>query len=216
MKGRSRGTCLVLAAQDIEGLREAAGERLANELVAQLSNKALLRQESDHSAEWASRQLGKFESIEYFASDSGTLTQSLSGQRVVRDAVMASEFFQIRPSSRKNGVTGYFISPGRGAYRGTVPGDDIQKVVVSEAVEKTHQMVFRPETEQWIRRWQEEDIVRLNLKKRIKQPAQKANLLKQKKQKIEGVSFAESNLQFGRRFTKRICREAATSVFHIV
>ena len=34
VKGRSRGVALVLAFQDIEGLREAAGERIANELVA--------------------------------------------------------------------------------------------------------------------------------------------------------------------------------------
>ena len=61
VKGRSRGVALMLAFQDIEGLREAAGERLANEIVSQMSHKALLRAESGgHSklcikAMWAVR-----------------------------------------------------------------------------------------------------------------------------------------------------------------
>lgn len=50
VKGRSRGARLVLAFQDIEGFREAAGTRIANEIIAQCSHKALLRMESDESA----------------------------------------------------------------------------------------------------------------------------------------------------------------------
>ncbi len=95
VKGRSRGVALVLAFQDIEGLREAAGERLANEIVSQMSHKALLRAESDGTAQFASKLCGQFETIEYFESDSSSLSQSVSAQRVVRDAVLPSEFFQI-------------------------------------------------------------------------------------------------------------------------
>jgi len=172
VKGRSRGCCLVIAFQDMEGLREAAGERIANELVAQLSNKALLRMESDGSASWASKQLGQFETIEYFSSDSHH-SQSLSGQRVVRDAVMTSEFFQIKPASFENGVTGFFTSPGRGAYRGTVPGIEIQPVVVSAETESKHSMAYRPEADQWLIPWTETDELRLALIREVEKEASK-------------------------------------------
>ena len=162
VKGRSKGVALVLAFQDIEGLREAAGERLANELVAQMSHKALLRMESDGSAAWASKQLGQFETIEYFSSESGS-NQSLSAQRVIRDSVLPSEFFQIPPTSRDNGLTGYFLSPGSGAYRGTIQGEDIQPVVVSETEEESFHQVLRPESHQWISGWEESDRERLGL-----------------------------------------------------
>jgi len=189
VKGRSRGCCLVIAFQDMEGLREAAGERIANELVAQLSNKALLRMESDGSASWASKQLGQFETIEYFSSDSYQ-SQSLSGQRVVRDAVMASEFFQIKPASYENGVTGFFISPGKGAYRGTVPGSDIQTVVVSAKTESLHSMSYRPEADQWLVPWTDADELRLMLVRDAEQGATKSRAkLKLKTRVKDGASL---------------------------
>ena len=163
VKGRSRGVCLTLAFQDIEGLREAAGERLANELVAQMSNKAYLRMESDGSASFASKQLGQFESIEYFTADNSGLTQSVSGQRVLKDSVLPSEFLQIPPTNPKNGLTGYFVSPGRAPYRGTVSPGDVQPVVVSEEKERILCLKLRPETDQWIRQWTRKDRERLSL-----------------------------------------------------
>ena len=163
VKGRSRGVCLALAFQDTEGLREAASPRLADELIAQMSNKAFLRQESEASATFCSKQLGQAEVLQYFASDNSGLTQSVSGQRVVRDAVLPSEFLQIPPSSPANGITGYFVSPGQVPYRGTIPGQDVQPVVTSEDVERRYGMVLRPETDQWLREWTPKDRERLSL-----------------------------------------------------
>lgn len=192
VKGRSKGIALVLAFQDIEGLREAAGERLANELVAQLSNKALLRQESDGSAKWASAQLGQFESIEYFSSDSSSLSQSISAQRVVRDSVLASEFFQIKPASPENGLSGYFITPGGGAYRGTVPSRDVAEVVVSEVSEKIHEQVLRPESDQWMKPWSEARRQRLRLHKVLE--IEKAKPTKQRRAGAKNASLDSESL----------------------
>ena len=119
--------------------------------------------ESDGSATWASKQLGQFESIEYFLSDNSALNQTVSGQRVVRDAVLASEFYEIKPSSRENGVTGFFISPGRSAYRGTISGNDIQTIVVDSKNELKYQIMYRPESDQWLKSWSGYDAVRLGL-----------------------------------------------------
>ena len=163
VKGRSRGVALVLAFQDIEGLREACGQRVANELVAQLSNKALLRAESDATATWSSKQIGQAEVLEHHTSDSSGMRRSVSAQRVVRDAVLASEFFNIPPTSRENGLTGYFLSPHFGAQRVTIPGADITPVVVSEKDEARFAIELRPESDQWLREWQPKDRERLGL-----------------------------------------------------
>lgn len=164
VKGRSRGVCLVVAFQDIEGLREAAGERVANELVAQLSNKALLRAESDGTASWESKQIGQAEVLEHHTSDSSGFRQSISAQRVVRDAVLPSEFFNIPPSSPENGVTGYFLSPHFGAQKVTIPGYDIEPVVVPEEVEEHYAITLQPESSQWLTNWGLNDRERLSLK----------------------------------------------------
>ena len=172
VKLRSKGVSLVLSFQDIEGMREAAGERVANELVAQMSHKALLRMESDGSSAWAAKQLGQFEAIEYFASESSS-TRSISAQRVVRDSVLASEFYQIIPASKKNGVTGYFISPGQTAYRGTVAGNELQPIVV---VESQVQSRFRSEFDQWLNELTAHDLSRLSLNIHRELPPEKKRL----------------------------------------
>ena len=167
VKGRSRGASIVLSFQDMEGFREAAGPRIANEIVAQCSNKALLRQESDESASWASKCLGQFETIEVFRSDgsNGTgltaMSQNVSEQRVLKDTVLPSEFFGIPVTNRVNGLTGYFLSPTDGAYRFTISPVEIENVVVSARDEERHAIRYRPEADQWIRPWTDEDQRRL-------------------------------------------------------
>ena len=165
VKGRSRGACLVLGFQDIEGFREVAGPRLANEIIAQCSHKAILRMESQESAKWASEQLGGFETIEVFRSESGELgkRQSVSEQRVLKDAVLPSEFYSIPVTSKENGLTGYFLSPEFGAVRGTVRGDELQQIVVSGALDSRFGFCARPDCDQVFRPWTDEDRRKLGL-----------------------------------------------------
>jgi type IV secretory pathway TraG/TraD family ATPase VirD4 len=113
VKGRSRGACLVLAFQDIDGFREAAGPRIANEIIAQCSRKALLRMESDESARWGSRLIGQYETLDIMQSKQGGLLggASHSEHATKRDAVLPSEFYLIPPTTPQNGLHGYFLTP---------------------------------------------------------------------------------------------------------
>lgn len=63
-KGRSKGVCIVLGFQDIEGMRDAYGKERANEIVAMCANKAVLRLESPETAEWAGKIFGEYEQYE--------------------------------------------------------------------------------------------------------------------------------------------------------
>lgn len=135
VKGRSRGACLVLAFQDIDGFREAAGSRIANEIIAQCSHKALLRMESDQSAQWASRVIGQYETLDLMQSKQGGLFGnggSQSEQAAKRDAVLSSEFYLIPATNRTNGLTGYFLSPSTGAVKVRISSSDISPVIPND------------------------------------------------------------------------------------
>ena len=167
VKGRSRGAAIVLAFQDIDGFKEAAGERIANEIVAQCSNKALLRMESEGSAAWASKTLGQYETIEAFRSENQSgWFQSISEQRVQRDAVLASEFFGIPVTNAANGLTGYFVTSEDGAYRGTISGRDLMRFApdAAESVSVRSQITDQC---QWLADWEMADFRRLSLEQEI-------------------------------------------------
>jgi len=169
VKGRSRGAAIAISFQDVDGFREACGSpRIANEIIAQCSNKALLRLEGDETASLASKLLGQFETIEVFQSDNSSgMSRNVSEQRVVKDSVLASEFYNIPVTNRENGLTGYFITPTSGAYRGTVPSADIGQVVVGDEQERRHAIQYRPETDQWLRHWTAKDRERLSLERLV-------------------------------------------------
>ncbi len=164
VKGRSRGACLVLAFQDIEGFREAAGSRIAHELVAQCSHKALLRLESEESASWASKLLGQHEVLEHFRSTpSGKLAAGSSTEHLSRrDAVLPSEFYMLPTTSRKNGLTGFFVSPAIGALRGWISPVDLRSVV-PDGGNSEGEFVPRNESDQSLTPWTDGDLNRLRL-----------------------------------------------------
>lgn len=164
VKGRSKGAALVLAFQDVEGLKEAAGERIANEIIAQCSHIALLRQASAESAKWASSVLGQQETLEAFYSENITgMSRSISEQRVQKDAVLAAEFCRLPVTNRVNGLTGYFVAPEWGAWKGTIRGDELQRIIVTEQQEWRAAPTVRPEADQWLRPWTRSDEERLAL-----------------------------------------------------
>ena len=164
VKGRSRGAAIVIAFQDIDGFKEAAGERIANEIVAQCSNKALLRMESEASATWASKTVGQYETIESFRSETQSgWFQNISEQRVQRDAVLASEFFGIPITNPTNGLTGYFITSEDGAYRGTIPGRDLANFGSNDPNSESTTS-FQDQC-QWLADWEEADFRRLEIKR---------------------------------------------------
>lgn len=67
--GRSKGACVVLGFQDIEGMRDAFGKERANELVGQAANKIILNINSPETAKWASELFGSYEFIEEETSE---------------------------------------------------------------------------------------------------------------------------------------------------
>lgn len=128
VKGRSKGACVVLGFQDIEGMEEAYGEKMAHVIVGMCTTKAYLRTESERTADWASRTLGEVE--EFISTTSHTRPRQFLGgagstttaeQLMTRRAVLPSEFLTLPPASLKDGLTGYYDTAGIGAFRHWYP-----------------------------------------------------------------------------------------------
>ena len=142
-KGRSKGASVILGFQDIEGLRDVYGHDIADELVGQCANKALLRVGSPETARWASALLGDREVLEIRSStsesessghsdakgmftdssrhpgsvSSGKTTNTSTSEQITnREIVLKSEFLDL-PFPGPEGFYGYFIIPAVGAYK---------------------------------------------------------------------------------------------------
>lgn len=171
-KGRSKGACIALGFQAIEGMREVYGDNVASEITGLCNNKAILLLESPPSAQWASELFGKTELID--RRESVTRTQSsrialpgrnrsISEQRLTTDSVLASEIMTLPPASPENGLYGFFLTRERGAYRDRVPWGKIAPMK-RKGAENRANFLPRPGEEQYLREWDITDYERVGIK----------------------------------------------------
>lgn len=110
-KGRSKGASVVLSFQDIDGLRAVYGQELANEIVANCNNVALLRTNSASTAEWAADMFGRFLITEADTTEGmsgGTVSSSTTRRITERSPVQPGDFLYLPLPSKENGLVGYF------------------------------------------------------------------------------------------------------------
>lgn len=129
-KGRSKGACIVLGFQDIEGLHSVYGEDEANEIIGQCSHYAIFRLQSPATAEWASNLFGVSEVLEEFTdvsvgqsysfTEQGFEVSTTSGhsseasRRIAfrdKKEILAAQFLYIKPVNRQHGLFGWYKSP---------------------------------------------------------------------------------------------------------
>lgn len=173
-KGRSKGACIALGFQAIEGMREVYGDNVASEITGLCNNKAILLLESPPSAQWASELFGKAELIDRRESISRNQQQgrwsllpgrnrSISEQRLTTDSVLASEIMTLPPASPENGLQGFFITRERGAYRQTVTWGKMAPMT-RRGIKDEANFLPRPGEQQYLREWDFADHVRLGIK----------------------------------------------------
>ena len=167
--GRSKGVCVCLGFQDIEGLREVYGERLANEMLGQCSNKAVLRLESASTAAWAAGHFGQREVLEESTSAGANLAgmrRSISSSMSLAirktENVLPSEFLDIPPTNPRNGLTGYYQTPYTGAFRRTLSGPWLA-ARLQEPDQRLPNQQHRREADQYLPLWTVADRERLCL-----------------------------------------------------
>jgi len=168
-KGRSKGVSVILGFQDIEGLHEVYGTKVANELTGQCGNKAILKLNSPETAKWASSLFGEREVFECRESKShvsakhgGSSGVTTSEQLVNRKLILDSQFLQLPATTEENGLCGYYISPYLGAYRTKLSGEWIKKSL-KPSDSRVPNSIARPSTQQELKPWGDEDFERVGL-----------------------------------------------------
>ncbi len=180
-KGRSKGACITVGFQDIEGLSAAMKDsRVAHEIVGLCANKAVLRLDSAETARWAAAMFGDQE-IEQkrVSTNSGTSTQEGMGSRSStststseqwinskRQAVLPSEFLDLPPVEKSGALHGYYIVPSVGTYTASIKmsGEDSILEGMHKVSEDVPGYLEKPKEDQYLRLWDEKDLKRLGLK----------------------------------------------------
>jgi type IV secretory pathway TraG/TraD family ATPase VirD4 len=162
LRGRSKGACVVLGFQDIDGLKDVYGEHQAQELVGQCAYKAILRLESPTTAEWASRHFGARERVVRRQSQSVTMgqgfgTQSgLNEQLEKTEIVLPIQLLRIPPPLQGR-LTGYYLTPVA-HYENTVAFGSLLQGRAPDVA-----FAPRDEADQYLEPWTTDDLDRLRL-----------------------------------------------------
>jgi type IV secretory pathway TraG/TraD family ATPase VirD4 len=165
-KSRSKGVCVVLGFQDIDGLRSVYGAEIANEITGQCQNIAILQVSNPTTAEWASQLFGKTlmqdQGISANFNTGGEQTRGISYSLSERGTVFTGELIFMPKTNEQNGLTGYYRIPGRTkeeGYRVTLQWNEI----VDYMIDKTNEPDFlpRPTSEHYLKPWDDTDWKRL-------------------------------------------------------
>lgn len=112
-KGRSKGACVVIGVQDVEGLRAEYGKEQANEIIGQCNTVAVLRIVNPDTAEWASGLFGQ--SVQEVGSSSVSVGETYQKTEQfttdLRPRVPTCHFFDLPPASPQAGLHGFFFGP---------------------------------------------------------------------------------------------------------
>jgi hypothetical protein len=126
LKGRSKGCCIVIGFQDIDGVRLTYGEKEGNQIIAMCSYRWFGKIDSDVTQVWASNQLGTKEIEEPTKSiqnDRGNQKTSTQYAKRIVPVVIPSDFGTFpKADFSVNGVPGWYLMPNPiGAFEYTIP-----------------------------------------------------------------------------------------------
>jgi type IV secretory pathway TraG/TraD family ATPase VirD4 len=110
LKGRSLGLHVVLAFQDIQGIRHVYGELVADEMIGQCLNIALLRMGNPATQTWAASVVG--ESLRRENSGKPLIGMAPLPPITYQPIVNSSIFRKLPMPTKTSGISGVFITGG--------------------------------------------------------------------------------------------------------
>jgi hypothetical protein len=135
LMGRAKGVSVILAAQDIEAMRQEYGQKVADSLLAQCGNTAVFALESPETCEYFASIFGTHEARERQPTTDGkTMAEVLKpraenlyrpGELREHKNLLASEFSNLRRPADTGLISGYFITGGLGAHTAAYPFADL-------------------------------------------------------------------------------------------
>lgn len=171
VEGRSKGACVVLGFQDIEGMKHVHTPHLANELIGQAHNVCITKLVNPETAAHASQRFGEYEEYEedesITESRGGGRSRTVSRKRVKRQAVMPSELMSIPMPSPESGLTFYAITATLEAYFDTMPGKAVASMLCPANADPARGGMANsepvPAERQKLRPWDAADYARLGM-----------------------------------------------------
>lgn len=121
-EGRSKGVCVVLGFQALEGLHDAFGKDKANDFLAQVTHKLILRVNSPDTAEWASKLFGKCEFLEDETGESKGTTKTSGKTTTETKGTSESTTDGTTKGNSKGDTTGRTTGTTTGTSHGTSSG----------------------------------------------------------------------------------------------
>ncbi|MCY2966467.1 MAG: type IV secretion system DNA-binding domain-containing protein [Planctomycetota bacterium] len=160
-KGRSKGAAVVLALQSVSGLRDQRmyGPHFTDEILGQIGNRFFGRLECPATADWASRLIGDQEVVQLSHSSTSSShgsSSTTSRSSAIRRAILPSEFMSIPPTSREDGVTGYFLLRREGCFLANFSGDTVFQDWLEPNLPSVPDFVPREITAQYLAPWKGE------------------------------------------------------------
>ena len=172
-RGRSKGMCVVLGFQDVEGMRAVYSELEADSLIGQCEHKALLRVASPATAEWAASVVSDYEVFPWPLSRSaeGHVGWDIASgeQRMKQRAFLPVHFLTLRAPDKEFGPEGVYLHRRPEAYATRLRWTDLDLPPVDRSVPG---FLPRPESDMDLEPWTEADLQRLGLaEKEDQEPA---------------------------------------------
>lgn len=205
-EGRSKGACVVLGFQDINGVRAVYEKEVAEEMIGQCSNLAILKLQSPETAQWSSDFIGLVRdkittSNTQFGQntgDSSSANYSIGTQEQFDDRpkVLPSEFRLLpKPTKANPKVVGYFVSD-KPPFNQNVDRYEVTGLFSNEGLWEDYSVKgFQPyqdgKKEQRLRIWKQDtdetkdDYKRLKLSKLVKKVEHEQGKRKQKERDYE-------------------------------
>jgi Type IV secretion-system coupling protein DNA-binding domain len=160
-KGRSKGACVALAFQSIEGLKapHLYGPAVTADLVGQFGHRFFGRLECPQTATWASELIGQVERREITMSRTFSTQHSvtISESIVMRPTVLPSELLSL-PLCDANGLAAFYLCRNQpGVFQATLPGRELFDGDLLPVARDVPGFLPRPSKAQLLRPWTAEE-----------------------------------------------------------
>ncbi len=162
-QGRKVGACCVLVFQDVQGWHAVHTDLVGNEIAGQCGFGLFLHTESFDTAYWIAQRIGEYETKETVISKGPRGEETESEQFVKRFLVSPEELKQLPKASYENGLNAYMTTPYTDPLRIHIPGPVLFDQMLCPPDPNTSGFIRRPEEQEYLPDWDEEDYRRLGL-----------------------------------------------------
>ena len=158
-RSRSKGGCVVLAFQSVEGLRDPQlyGRHVTADILGQMGHRFFGRIECPETAEWACKLIGEEEinqtTMSRGWSAQGGASHSHNEQVVTPKTILPSEFMAVPPCNYQDGLTAFYLSRVTGAFWENIPGQQLFDEDVTPKSTTMPDFVPRPIACQFLEPW---------------------------------------------------------------